>query len=449
MLKQAEDMRMGKYTFCNLHWSEIEPDLVSVCKGLNIGTQVGFDFLTYFPSLSYDLIIMNPPFENFEDHILHAWEILKSGELAAIIPLEGIRNDYSTKRKIISGLMQQYGTFEEVDGSPFEDAERKTKVRVGILRIKKPMCDPLLNLFSDIKVNTSSVNIPDDLAGFNPLVPYEPIANLVATHNAVLKYGGEAFAAMVKFGMAIQSLSGSEFGGDRSVEIIKEAMGRRNKDDRTPSYNYIAQAVQAMGWNKAHSIYSRSKYFTKSVKTELEEYKKTISNYAFTEDVIRQVIYSFRSSGEQIAEKSITELFNLFRYYHYRATSFEEGWKTNKKFRVNQKVIIPYGVTSIYSTGYHVGYGASEVLDDIDRTLCMISGDKFEDLLETETTIVKAIDLAMKHRTYDELSKELRSHFFKIRVYKKGTSHLTFLDKQVWQQLNILGARGHEREVGN
>ncbi len=70
-----------------LHAIEINPLLREILEAKNYDV-VARDFLEYNPGQIYDRIIMNPPFEKFQDvdHVSHAFGLLKpGGKLAAIV----------------------------------------------------------------------------------------------------------------------------------------------------------------------------------------------------------------------------------------------------------------------------------------------------------------------------------------------------------------------------
>lgn len=113
---------------------EIEPELQEIAK--QYGQIVANDFLSFEPDTSYDLIVMNPPFENGDDHLLKAWEIAKNTTIICLLNAETIRNPYSSKRKALNAIIEQFGTVEFIQNA-FLHAERRTSVEVALIRLKK------------------------------------------------------------------------------------------------------------------------------------------------------------------------------------------------------------------------------------------------------------------------------------------------------------------------
>lgn len=89
---------------------EINPVLRDILKGRGLRV-VDFDFLIYNGDKKYDLILMNPPFSNGDEHLLKAIEIgEKYGSLiVCILNAETIRNPFSNKRK---SLLQKLNNYE-------------------------------------------------------------------------------------------------------------------------------------------------------------------------------------------------------------------------------------------------------------------------------------------------------------------------------------------------
>ena len=80
-------------------------------------------------------------------------------------------------------------------------------------------------------------------------------------------------------------------------------------------------------------------------------------------------------------------------------------------------------------------------LNDIDKSLCFLSGIKFDDCrpayppVKDEEFPFKSIYSTM-HKAFSAKEMECESEFFKIRMYKKGTIHLTFKDLSLHKRMN-------------
>lgn len=81
--------------------SEINEDLRSICsKYANV---IGSDFLkiTSDQISNVDLIVMNPPFSNASEHMLHSWKIAPDGcEIVALCNWETLNKAYAKAKGV-------------------------------------------------------------------------------------------------------------------------------------------------------------------------------------------------------------------------------------------------------------------------------------------------------------------------------------------------------------
>ena len=114
---------------------EINKDLQEIVKRKS--TLIGDDFFQCKPEqVSHiNAIYMNPPFSNADKHILHAWEVAPEGcEIVSLCNYSTITQPYGR----LKVLIRDNGITENL-GDCFTDAERKTGVEVGLVRLFKPL----------------------------------------------------------------------------------------------------------------------------------------------------------------------------------------------------------------------------------------------------------------------------------------------------------------------
>ena len=155
-----------------IHLIEIEPELQQIAK--QYGTIVDNDFLEFNPDCPYDFIIMNPPFDNGDKHLLHAIEISddQNTTIRCILNAETIRNPYSQSRKQLVNLLEHHQANIEYIQNGFSDAERTTNVEVAMISItlkKQSTNDYFSNATLDKdsdyfgELNEQSLQTPDRL----------------------------------------------------------------------------------------------------------------------------------------------------------------------------------------------------------------------------------------------------------------------------------------------
>lgn len=102
------------------------------------GTIIGLDFLESLDLSIYSHILMNPPFRQGVQHVLHAWNKLFTGEIVAVLNASGIREPETREERRLAKIIAQHGRVEyatEAFLSP--DTQRKTDVEVALVYLKK------------------------------------------------------------------------------------------------------------------------------------------------------------------------------------------------------------------------------------------------------------------------------------------------------------------------
>ena len=155
----------------------------------------------------------------------------------------------------------------------------------------------------------------------------------------------------------------------------------------------------------------------------------------------------------KILEDAVVEVFDQLTTYYKENRYVNEGWKSNSHYKINRKIILPYWIEyspkswSYWSTRWET----MEKYSDIDKIMCFISGksyDKIKNPITNELeggilTIREALENKMKYlntnKNIDSTphNEEFESEFFRIKIYKKGTVHLTFKDEWLWNEFNL------------
>ena len=137
-------------------------------------------------------------------------------------------------------------------------------------------------------------------------------------------------------------------------------------------------------------------------------------------------------------EETIISLFEeLSNKYHYldetsRNIHYFNGWKTNKCWIINKKVIIPlnaYGMFGDYRPSYH---NIVSKLQDIEKCFNYLDGGLTESI-----DLKQSLNFAEEY----EETKNIELKYFSITFYKKGTCHITFTNEELLKKFNIFGAQ--------
>ena len=99
------------------------------------------DFLTFQTKRRYDAVVMNPPFDHGDLHLLHALDLMRDGgQIVCLLNAETIRNPYTNSRKLLLQKLDEYEAEIEYRTAAFMTAEteRKTNVEVALIRVTIP-----------------------------------------------------------------------------------------------------------------------------------------------------------------------------------------------------------------------------------------------------------------------------------------------------------------------
>jgi hypothetical protein len=174
----------------------------------------------------------------------------------------------------------------------------------------------------------------------------------------------------------------------------------------------------------------------------------------------------------QRMDQVLVEAFERICSFSYENSTAGEGWRTNTDFMINSKFILPYITESNYSGGVGINHHRSEILVDVIKALCFLTGKNYEDqpdlrlwfhcpyhiicdgklLTGYENCASRIDDYSFKNRVEALRAKghEVVIHktdapwgkwvewtdFFIVRGYMKGTMHIKFKDEAVWAKFN-------------
>lgn len=400
---------------------------------------IATDFLSYSGGYHFDLIIMNPPFSNGDEHLLHAWDILTEGDIVCLLNSDTLNNPYTERRKLINSLIERHGSVEHV-GSVFTDAERKTGVDCCIVRLKKVASQKKFDFQFESVTKERSFDL-DENTFKDELATRDVIGNMILQYEALK----EQYVAYIK---AIEGMSFYQVGlTDSHTSAFKIANETLKRDNLPKSYNAFMDAMKQQIWGQIMSKTNVEKYMTHSVRKNFQQFAAQQGCMDFTKENVASMVSLIFNNRYNIMEQAIVDVFDIFTKYHADNRCHVEGWKTNSAWKCNRKVILPNYVTCDFGSSYRINYQRHDEYSDIDKVMCYLSGTNYDTCL----TLRKAIE-GVKSRDYQERvivpsvkygdSSRHESEFFYFRCYKKGTLHIEFKDKKLWELFNIHACAG-------
>lgn len=385
------------------------------------------DFLTYSGLDSFDVILMNPPFDEGDKHLLKAMNILYSGQIVCILNSETIKNPYSNIRKDLVDKLNSLNADIEYIPDAFLDSERKTAVEIAFIYI-----DMRKDLNKELLEGVETADKIEDTIDYEDkaVVSQKPISNMVEAYNKTIESGMTVlktyFQNYDKIGSFINILSNDASRHYMSKTDINSVLNSK--------LNEFVESVRKDYWRRILDIKEVKNRMTESKLKMFYRQIDTQCSYDFTESNIRQFIQNLIDSYQSILTDAVNDIFDLMSAQHsyYNETSknihYYNGWKTNKAYYVNKKVIIPiWGLFDSYSQSLKLDYEAELKLNDIDKVMNYFDG------LKEYRSIAKSLKVALSLGE----TRNIKSEYFIISIFKKGTIHLTFRNEDIRRRFNI------------
>lgn len=388
------------------------------------------DFLTFNSRKKYDLIVMNPPFANGDEHLLKAISLAEKngGIVRCILNAQTILNPYTNRRKVLQAKLAEHGADIQFVDSAFSDGERKTDVSVAV--IKMSIAEPKMQ--SDIFDRLSKAAQIDEATppDIQDLTVTDFLSQIVTRFNVEVDAG----IALIKEYEAMKPyiLDSFDFEDKYKKPTLQLKVGKKDY----PSINEFISLTRMKYWQALFS----NKEFVGQLTTNLREKYRGMVNklkdYDFTLFNIQQIVAEMNSEMNQGIQDTIVALFDKMTAKHswYPETEknihYYNGWKTNKVHKINNKVILPVnGMFSDYSWSetFEVR-NAESVITDIEKVFDYLDGN-----------MTAAVDLhgALLSACKEGRTKNIQLKYFSVTLYKKGTMHIKFHNQELVDRFNI------------
>lgn len=433
---------------------EIESDCIDVLISKQIAV-IDTNFLTFSGVEQFDLIVANFPFSDGEKHLLKAIDVLFSGQIVCLLNAETIKNPYSNSRKDLLTKLNKLNADIEFIENAFFDAKRKSGVEVAMIYINKQQ-----KVETELFSNT--ISSPEDDISINletkEVITSNPIEGLVKHY----VYEKEIISKqIIDFYKNYRKISPYLF-----LQVVGEDVNHSSANEEVrdltevmkSKFNYFSKKLKKDYWKKALNIDEVKSKLTSKKKQELVSEINSYTNMEFNEDNIRVFINNLAKKYPTMLEEAILYIFEKFTQYAYRDERnqnnqyaknihFYNGWKTNKAYKVNKKIIIPF----------YVGWGGInslsweqiDFLDDIDKVFSYFDTKYLKNEVLTfrdgYTTIeTSSTGEIVKQNLQRGNTSNIQTRYFTISVYKKGTMHFTFVDDDILRRFNIYIGKKYE-----
>ena len=397
------------------------------------------DFLNFNTYKQYDLIIMNPPFDKGDLHLLHALDLQKDGgKVICLLNAETIKNPYTNSRQLLKRKLEEYEANIEFLTGAFatSETERKTDVEVALIKVNIPEKQKESFIIEELRkakeeAEQQSYEAKELIAGnwvrqlveqFN--FELAAIKRLIEEYKAVVPYMLKSFDT--SFQMPVLELKIN----DRSLEYSK---------------NDYVKIIRRKYWRAFFDKPEFESLLTSELHKKYESIVESMENYDFTEYNAYTVLQDLSKNLTGSLEDTILDLFEeLTAKYSWfsdgdKNIHYYNGWKSNKAWIINKKVIIPMNGAFAYDwfyKKYDSNFDLRNVyskLSDIEKTLDYLDGGHNTNMTDLYSTLQYACQAG--------ISRKINCKYFNITVYKKGTCHIEFTDLELLKKLNLYGSQ--------
>lgn len=441
---REEVYRSGRRVDC----IEANPERCSVLSGKDLNV-VGYDCLNFEGVCYYDAILMNPPFSNGDDHLLWAWDYLHDGEIVCLLNSETLNNPYTAARKRLAAIIAEHGDVESL-GACFSNAARKTDVEVVMVYLRKKSADDTIEMWSHVNDEKPVDEVVDDPA---MLALKDDLGNMQHYHDKATEHMLKAFQHL-RLAQAYMACNKIHPKGNDPYEKIA-AMGYGNMNAARAEW---ARQHKSDCWNM---VFQKTEFTQWLDSKQVEEFKRDIARSAavpFTKENIKGTLRNVFQQRTKLFHKSVANVFDALTKDFAGNTSAPgvgKGHKTNDCYKVNEKLIFPYGCSWSYGS---FNTRSEVVCRDLDRICAVLDGknfatfdtykksqfgyrDGFED--GCPLTIQAALNEKFRQRgDHAAPNNRAESTYFHIRYFKIGTVHLIWKDKKLLEKFNIAASKG-------
>ena len=393
------------------------------------------NFLTFNSRKRYGLIVMNPPFADGDAHLLHAIGLQSrhGGLIRCVLNAETLLNPYTNRRKVLLAKLQELGADVSYLDGAFSDGERKTDVRVAIIKIDIPAPETgESEIYERLKAAAEVEEMtPDDVTD---LAVADFLSQIVTQFNVEVDSGLaliREYQAMQPY--ILQSLSKE----DKYNKPILALRVDGDSEYTALNVNRYLRLTRRKYWKALFTNKEFTGQLTSNLREKYQGMVDKMQNYDFTLFNIKQIMVEMNAEMQQGVQETIVALFERMTQQHswypecQKNIHYYNGWKTNKAHKINSKVILPVnGMFSSYSwekDTFSVG-NAYNIISDIEKVFEYLDGNMSANV-DLHGVLQAAHDQGQ--------TKNIQCKFFSVTLYKKGTMHIKFHNQALVDRFNI------------
>lgn len=405
---------------------EIDPTLRNTLSGAGYRV-VHDDFLTFETQKRYDLILMNPPFDQGAEHLLKAIGLMRrrGGMIRCVLNAETLRYPcYEPRKQLLRAIREYEGQVEYIQGA-FANAERKTDVEVAVIRIDIPRIPADSTIMEDMR-KAPTYKTSKTPERFAELVRYNHIDEWVNRYDYEAACGIRLIEEYI--GMS-EMLQRDKYSKNTITMHVTTLDGREGYLD----VNQYLRMVRRKYWAQIIESKTITGQLTSNLVEELRDHVNQLMDYDFSAYNILTLLIQTMAKVNDGIESTIENLFDSWTARSWSEDSpnrhYYDGWKTNDCFAIGKKVIIPFYNAYIQWSGEFDSWRVVSQFTDIEKVFDFLDGGR--------TVWDTSVDTIMRRVQETGVARNIDTKYFTVTFYKKGTAHLVFKDMELLEKFNL------------
>lgn len=418
-----------RYHKLDIDTIEINENLRHILKGKGYRV-VHDDFLTFKTYKRYDLIVMNPPFSGGDKHLLKALEIQKNGgKIICLLNAETLKNPYTNTRKDLVRKLDDLNAKIEFIQDAFIDAERKTQVEIALIRVDVPQAERESIILDGLR---REEQFQKRVEPGNAVAEADFLKAIVAQYNFEVRAGLNLLNEYFSMKPYIMSHIKDAY----SQPVIKLKVS--DTENEPEFWNAYIEAIRYKYWKALFNSDVFDQLFTSNLRNEFHNRIQDLQHYDFSLYNIYAIKEELFKTMSKSVEETIVGLFDEFSHrYYWDETSknihYYNGWRTNKAWKINKRVIIRLSAFNDWNGQYQPTYYTVEnKLMDIEKVFDYLDGGR-----TNHVDLRATLKMAQK----EGQTKKIQLKYFTVTFYKKGTCHIEFTDLELLKKFNIFGSQ--------
>jgi hypothetical protein len=348
-----------------------------------------------------------------------------------LLNAETLKNPYSNSRKELINQLEKYNANIEYIENAFLDAERKTNVEIALIYIDIPKIEYNSVILDELRQEETYKT--NNQYNSDKLINSDFIKGIVEQYNYEVKAG---LKLIDEYNSLIPYMLRT-FKGENNP-VLKLQLDYEDKDGSSLENAYIKQ-IRSKYWSALFNNDQFMGLFTSNLKQKYMQHVEELKDYDFSLYNIYSLRIQLNKEMIQGVEDTILNLFEEFSHKHYydetsKNIHLYNGWKTNKAYKINKKVIIPLnGFNGWFERHYRpTDYTVLDKLKDIEKVFNYLDNGQTEEIDITET---------LKISEHYQETRKIDLKYFYITFFKKGTCHIEFKNEELLHKFNLFGSQ--------